>query len=233
MILDDANVFIHGYELQSEMNAVSIDPSAETKDDTVFGQQTRSHELGLKTVAFSMSGLVKQINEKNLANIDLENVVLTTAEQNIEGAIAYSFKAGQSAYNKTLKAGEQVEFSLDAFAKSDMLRGYISNIEKGVSADGAGNAINLGAVSAGQKLYACLHVLKVSGNDTLDVSIEMDASGTFNGSETTVATFNSATNPTSEWVEVDSALAGDFYRAVHDVTGTAVDVDYIIFLAVK
>lgn len=233
MILTDANVFVDGFEMQSEMNALSVDPSKETKEDTAFGQNTRSFVPGLKTVAMNVSGICKQVNEANLSDIDNENVVVTFSDENSEGAVAYSFKSSQSSYNKSFTHGELVEFSFDAFATNDMVRGYIASIEKNVTTDGVGSALNLGAITSGQKLYASLHVLSVSDSDSLDVDIEMDATGAFSGSESVVASFNTASLPTSEWVEVEGPLTGDYFRAVHAVTGTDVSIDYVLFLAVK
>jgi hypothetical protein len=81
--------------------------------------------------------------------------------------------------------------------------------------------VELGAVAAGQRVYAALHVIDpVSGTSpTLDVTLKSAALVGF-GSPTTRLTFTQATEPTSELLSAAGAITDEFWRVDFSIGGT-------------
>ena len=101
-----------------------------------------------------------------------------------------------------------------------LIRGTI--METGAkTATANGTARQLGAVTATQYLYACLHVIAVSGtNPTLDVIVASDDASNF-GSSTTRMTFTQKTAIGSQFITpVAGAITDDYWRIVYTIGGT-------------
>jgi hypothetical protein len=92
-----------------------------------------------------------------------------------------------------------------------MVRGFLLKGMATVSAAGAtGTALQLGAVSAGQYLYASFHVF--TAGTTITGVVESDADNTF-GSATTQITFGPYTTVGGRWgVRVAGPVTDTWYR---------------------
>lgn len=100
-----------------------------------------------------------------------------------------------------------------------------------VTADGNGTAVEIGAAGAGQRLYAVLHVLSISGTaSTLDVTIESDVDDTF-ASPVTRITFDQVSTSLGGQREVASGPVTDTYYRVAWNTGDQADDSFLIVVA--
>jgi hypothetical protein len=89
------------------------------------------------------------------------------------------------------------------------------------TATGTGTGLEVGAVAAGARLYAALHVLSVSGTTpSLTARVESSADNTF-AAPTTRLTFAAATAAGGQALRTDgSAITDTWWRVAWTVTGT-------------
>src|SRR3990167_1920387 len=135
IILTDVNIAWQEFNLTTDHNRVALNYGAEGKDDTVFGDTTRSSKGGLYTVAANGVGL------------------WTAADY------AYIFEAMSSQYTVGAQVGELLPFTWEARSEgSKLIRGTVLLQNTALVASGNSAAIQLGAVTATQKIFAHLHV---------------------------------------------------------------------------
>jgi len=200
-IIQDSKLYVGGYDLSGDMSALAIDYRAEMKDNTSLGDSTRSRIGGLKTTKMQHEGLWNSTPDNIFfSNIGLSGTLITIApETGAEGELCYALDTVGGQYSPGAKIGDMFAFSVSAEAQGDLVRGTIMlNATK--TATGSGTSRQLGAVASGQKLYAGLHVLAVSGTaPTLDVIVESDDNSGFL-SGTTRITFAQRSSIGHEWV---------------------------------
>jgi hypothetical protein len=84
-----------------------------------------------------------------------------------------------------------------------------------------GTGRQLGAVAAGQSLYAALHVISASGTTpTLAVIVQSDDNAGFT-TPTTRITFTTATGKTSQMSSVAGAITDTYWRVSYTIGGTS------------
>jgi hypothetical protein len=87
-------------------------------------------------------------------------------------------------------------------------------------ATGNGSSIQLGAVSATQKVYAALHVFGVTGAPSgIVVKVRSDADNAWPAGATDRLTSASFTAPTSEWLELAGPITDTYWRVEYTITG--------------
>ena len=223
--LTDQKLFMGGYDFTGRMNQVAIDHEAEAEDDTVFGDNTRSRAGGLKIVTVQAEGFfdADPYDAQAQANLGLANLPLTIGAQGgAVGDVARLTRIMQGKYTPFAGAvGEMAKFSLEAMGQGlPLVTGeLLENAAK--TATYNGTARQLGAVAAGQRLYAALHVLAVSGTTpTLDVTVESDNASGF-VSPATRLTFTQQTAIGSEWQQLDGAITDDWFRIAATIGGAS------------
>ena len=222
-VMKDCGLWIAGYNLRGNMNALALDYGAEMLDATVYGNDTRIMVGGLKTVGFSHQGLFDPDVDKVLFDrIGVSNELMTIAPAAAAVGDPVYFKqivAGE--YSPGGQIGELMKFSLSGDAgDGPLVRGVImANGTFTATANGA--IINHGAVGATQKLYAGLHITAVSGGSpSVTVKIQSAPSGAFS-TPTDRFTFSAANAIGAQWAApVSGAITDAYWRAVYTITGT-------------
>lgn len=225
-VLTDVRLYVGEYDLSGDHVSVALSYSAELLDDTVFGDTTRSRAGGLKTVGLSGegfwsggAGLVDAVLFDKIGLADVPVTVAPAGETLANDAYLFRANAGQYAPGATI--GELLRFSVSAEGSggAGVMRGKLLHVGS-ETVTGAGAKQVLGAVAAGQSIYAALHVLTVSGtNPTLDLLLQSDPDGSAGG-ETTRITFTQATGITSEWKSLVGAITDTYWRASWTLGGT-------------
>lgn len=235
-VLKDQKIWFDGYDLTGIINAIALENGCDTPENTVFGQDTHTVIGGLKTVKASVQGFVDaSTRDKALFdNIGVGDVPLSFAAQNAtEGNTAFSLLVTSSEYSNEGAVGDMLGFKFNAEASGLLTRGTLMENNSAIAATGAGTARQVGAVTSGQKAYAILHVLAVDDPaDTLDVTIESDASNSFSGSETTRITFDTMSAIGSQWKELAGPITDTWWRAAYDITGSTPSFDFVVILAI-
>lgn len=226
-VLTDQRIFVNGYDLSRDSNAVAINYGADMLETTTFLSDTRVHIGGLKTVQVQIGGFYDASTQDNetFADIGISNSPLSIcAEGGNVGNIAYFFKALAGNYSIGGAVGDVLKFELGAGAVGQLIRGVVAHnaADTAVTTSGTGAYQNLGAVSSSQKLYAALHVTNSggSGNQTLNVTIESDDNTGFT-TPTTVLTFAQVgATPSGEFLQLDGPITDVYYRVKYTVAGT-------------
>ena len=154
-------------------------------------------------------------------DIAVADVPMTVgAQTGADGEIAYFFKALLGEYKPGAAVGDMFGFqaSGDDSGGDGLIRGTIMGVGA-KTVTGTGSIVQLGAVSAAQKLYAALHVTAFASITNVIVKIQSATLVGF-GSPTDRITFSTATGLTSQYATpVAGAITDQFWRAVWTITG--------------
>lgn len=232
-VLKDQKIWFGGYDLTGVMNALALDYAADAKENTVFGDDTHSHQGGLKTVAASLQGFFSAAEDKIIYDaIGAAGKVLSYGAAGTGGSVAYSFQAMLGSYKPGAAVGEMFSFSLEAAAQGKLVRGTVMENQTALAATANGTARQLSAVGSAQKLYAILHILTADGtNPTLDIVIQSDNGAGF-ATPATAITFDQVTAIGSQWKELAGPITDDYFRTSLTVGGTNPSFDFILILAI-
>lgn len=225
--LVNCKLYVDGYDLSGDHNALAMLPEIEPLDATAFGMGTRKHIAGLKTLTFNHQGIwnagTGAVEDVLHGDLGVVNKPMTIAPKTgAEGEVAYFLRSHISAYRPGASIGELFAFSVEGEVSDSV--GVIRGTVLGTgakTATGDGTAYQLGAVASGESLYAVMHVTAVSGtNPTLDVILESDDAEGF-PSGTTRITFTQATAIGSEWATpVAGPITDDWWRLSYTIGGT-------------
>lgn len=222
----DATNHVHGYDFTGDSNKVTLKPSVDGQDSTVFGTGGyRSRKGGLRTVEYSIDGYWDSAPDaQGFADLGVvDRAVTVCASGSVETSIAYLFQAGQFDYEAYGNVGDMTPFSVSMMStnKVGMVRGQMAKSRANVSATGAtGTACNLGAGGAGKFLYSTLHLFSVGTTITVIVQSDDNSGMT---TPTTVATIGPLTSVGGTFMtRVDaSAITDNWFRFnVSAITGT-------------
>lgn len=230
-VLRDVDVIADGYRLRGIMNSVALADSAELQEATAFGDTARRRVAGLKSANIDMEGYFDPTLDKELYDrIGVANVPITVApDGNAEGARAFFFRAIAGEYSHGGGIGDVNPFSLNGQGSdgSRLVRGTIMhNATRTTTANGTSR--QLGAIAAGQKMYAALHVLAASG--TLDIVIGSDDNSGFLSGVNRI-TFAQATAIGSQWLTLSGPITDDWWR-VQWTIGASSSFEFLVVLGI-
>ncbi len=226
-ILQNVGILIGGYEIGTDMNSVQLEHGVDTPERTCFGDDTHVMAAGgLKVTTLGGAGYFNAENADAalFEKVGFNDELLTVLpNRDTDGSLAYFFRALTSQYAPGGSLGEMFAFSLSAAAgESPLVRGVLLHKADTIGASGSGPAVEAGAVSAQQRLYAGLHVSAVGGTlPTLDVTVESDDSAGFASPVTrvTFAQFNAIGAAFA--APVAGPITDSFWRLTFAIGGTA------------
>lgn len=225
-VLTNAFAYIGAYDYTGQSNQAALSCEATNLNATNFrsGGWTEGR-MGLKTSTLNLQGFWP--NDASSAGFDQisdASEVHTVGSLETEGEPCDLWQAGR--YNPQLfgGVGELAPFTVTSQGMDGlgMVRGFLLKEMATVSATGAtGTAIELGAVAAGQYLYASFHVFTAA--TTITAVLESDVDNTF-GSATTQVTFGPYTTVGGRWgVRVAGPVTDTWYRLrISSITGSFV-----------
>ncbi len=224
-VFTDGKVFLDGYDLSSNINAVTLDITADEVEVTTLQSGGFKERLGgLKDSNISMDGFFESGANKPdaLLGASVGNEIITTIVPDAGvGNIAYFLKSKLFSYNIFGAVGEVAPFTISKSQSSDIVvRGTIA-IDGSITASGNTSGAQLGAVSSTQNVYAAIHCYGVSGTSTPTITFKLqsDDNSSFT-SPTDRATFTDITAIASEIKKVSGAITDDYWRLNYTVTGT-------------
>lgn len=239
-ILTDAKLYVSSFDLSGDMNALALTYAAEMKDNTTFGATTRINKAGLKSIVAQHEGLwdsngTDQPDDVFFSRIGTANVPVTISPQTgADGEVAFLFQAVHGEYTPGAPVGELYAFtvSMEGDNGAPLVRGMVLHPATARTATGNGTAMQLGAVSATQDVYATLHVIAASGtNPTLDVTVRSDDNSGMT-TPTTRLTFTQATGITSEWKSAAGAITDDYWRVTYTIGGTNPSFTFVVAVGI-
>jgi hypothetical protein len=240
-VLTDCRIYTGGADLSTRSNKASLTAEYEEKDTTAFAGGGYTECLGgLASTKFmgegqweaGNAGMVDDVSWSGLGGLGPLTVCPDGADV---GDLAWLTYAMRGSYTLGESVGEVAPWSANLAGSWPLARGAIAHPPGTArTATGDGTAVELGAVTSGQYLYAGLHVLSASGTTpTIDVVIESDVDALFNGSETSRVTFTQATDRGGQIQRVAGAITDTFWRATWTISGTTPSFLFVVSLGIK
>jgi hypothetical protein len=229
-ILLDVRLFAAGADLSGNSSKAEITAEVEEKDTTNYRSGGWKEVLGgLASSAINAEGQWEAgdpglIDDSTWATLGGVGPWTVTPGEATVGALAYFTNALRSSYKLGGSIGDVAPWTGAASGTWPMVRGQIAHPPGTArTASGVGTSMQLGAIPAGKRLYAAVHVLSVAGTatPTITARVESDDNTGF-ASPSTVLTLSGATAPGGQIARTDgTAVSDDWFRIAWTITGTA------------
>ena len=168
------------YDLLSAMNAPALEILGQPQEDTAAPTIAKTRLPGLIDISAAVNGYQDPtLDGAVFDRLALVDSVLTLTPDNVDYARAFFFKPALAKYSIGGKIGDTAPFKCEGKGNGILVKGNILVPKLARIISGHGVARQLGAVAAGKKIYAALHVFAASPGDTLDVALESDVSAAF------------------------------------------------------
>ena len=226
-LLKDVEIRAGAYDISADSNQLAVEETYAEVENTAFGATSHTALPGIPKVTLNFSGYA----EANSADPQVDDVIenyLAAAKTPMsfcpvtaaEGAVCYFTEGMLLSAQRGGSVGEMYGFTVGGTGQGSFLvRGSILATEA-LTTTGDGTALQVGAVTAAQKVYAVMHVLAASGTSpTLDMVVESDDAVGM-ASATPRITFAQATDITSEFKSLAGAITDDWWRVSYTIGGT-------------
>lgn len=234
----NGSLFVDNWNWSGDMNAIDLQYGTELQMRTSLQDTSQKRIAGLRTVALQLEGMwnggtgqadAAVFGEVGAAEVPV-TVVPTVAAA--EGDLAYLFKAIAASYKPGAKVGDLFKFSVSADGTDDLARGQVMTnaLTTPKVATGNGSIFQLGAVAAGQKIWAAAHVIAGSGSMTL--KLQSAATVGF-GTPTDRITFNAVTGAASVVGNLAGAVTDAYWRWVYTITGGTPSFNFIASAGIR
>lgn len=222
----DATAWVDDYDFTGDSNKISLSPEVEDLDGTVFGGGGwKKPTGGLKMAAASLEGFWQgPVDAEGFGDLGNADRVVTVSPTGLVASPAFFFQATKLKYSAFGDVGALTPFTLDMSGSNTagMVRGQVAAAKQDVSAPAAlGSAVNLGAPTASQFVYAALHVFGTPGT-TITVQVQSDDNAGMT-TPTTRGTIGPITAAGGTWLaRVAGPFVGEtFWRMnISAITGT-------------
>lgn len=239
--LTNAGIWLSGYDVSGDHNMVEMPNGVESLDKTTFGQTTRIHQAGLY--------------ETDLKGQCLLSYGTSEIEDIIRGLLAVTDTPCTVTPNGAT-AGDRAYFSQYLTVNAKLLGGTVGDLHVGTwdakgsggfplvpgtlmaaksargSSSNSGTALQLGAVAAGQRIYAALHVFAVSGSTpTLAVTVKSD-NGVGFGTPATQITFATANAIGAQFSSAAGAITDDYWRVDWTIGGSTPSFTFAVAIGI-
>lgn len=198
--LTDAEIHAGGYDLTCDVNQVNFEVSVEALDSTTFcSDGARERTAGLRDVNASVNGFRdnQAVLDAEVFNTILGNQrVFTVAVDDVVGSVAYFANLRKFSYNQTAEVGSLAGFSLSGSGSDGIgaVRGSLLFPKGAVTGSANGTGVELGDVSATERLFTSIHVFEAG--TTATVIVESDDNSGFTTATTRSSTVVTATGGT-------------------------------------
>lgn len=219
MVFTNAGILVGGQQLNTVANAVALSYGADAlANDVLAGPTTKIKAGGLKKVGLSLAGFWDTLLDPAMyADVGLADVATIVPQGMTEGNIDYFVQVLEAMYGTGTEVGKLLPFKYQADVTGPLVRGTLVANKSGISANGNGTGFNLGAVAAGQKLYAAAHVISLTGaTPSITLAVQGDTSNAF-AAPVTEITFAAATAVGAQFLSLAGALTQTWYRLVWTV----------------
>lgn len=225
----DFSILVDDIEMAAHAKSVSLSTEVAQLDTTSLAStgwvsMIGGNKSGSVNIEFMQDVADASVDQTLWPLLGVADVPKSVCIGSADGSPAYLLKSIPLSY--TPLQGAVGELAMGAISGSSstgpVVRGKLlhpSNVSRTSSSSGTGR--QLGAVTAGQKVYAALHVISASGTSpTLDVKVQSDDNSGFT-SATDRITFTQATGRTSQLSSLAGAITDDYWRVSYTIGGSA------------
>lgn len=227
-VLTDVRLFTGGCDLTTANNQIEFTAEVDEKDVTTFGSAGWAAVIGgikkgqISASGFWSAGGTDQVDDNLWPGMGGRGAWSWCPDTADVADIAYLTYGLQANYKILDAIGEVAPWSADMSSAWPISRGVVLHPPGTArTATGSGTAVEHVAVTAGQYVYANLHVLSISGTDTptITVTVQSDDNSGFSSS-TTRATFAAATAVGGESIRAAGAITDTYWRVGWTISGT-------------
>ena len=230
-VFDNAKLLVGDLDASGVMNRIELSGEADVLDGTTFnGALTRTRISGLLSAGLEGTGFVDLADGDDSPDARLfaamgvnTSQVLVSPDGLAVDQIVFFMPVVEAAYSPGASVGELLGFTVRAQSRGELVRGQILvSPDAMIAATGQSAAKQLGAVAAGKRMYAAVHLLEVDTFTSLDVKVQSDNAVGF-PSATDRITFAQFT---AIGAQLSSVLAGaggitdDWWRIDYTLVGT-------------
>jgi hypothetical protein len=227
--LQNVRLFVSGADLTTVNNKVELNAEVEDQESTAFvpsGPAWTEVLAGLRSTEANGEGQWEAGDPTKVDDVAFSTLgalvpwTACPAGANV-GDLGWLTAMRRTSYSLGDAVGEVAPWSIEGKGNWPLVRGLIAHPPGTArTTTGTGTITQLGAVAAGQNLYASLHVLSVAGTTpAITVTIQSATAVGF-ASPTTRLTFTSANAVGGEVLRVAGPITDQYYRASWSITGT-------------
>lgn len=231
VVLTNVRMFATGADLTSHSNTVEFGVEVADVDTTNYGSGGSTELLGgLRSVEVTAGGQwdaldLSFVDDSRWAQVGAGVGPWTIAPVGAaDGALAYLTRVMQGSYSLGGAVGDVAPWEATGMGTGGMARGVIAHPPGTArTTSGTGTSVNLGAVAAGQRLVAAIHVLSVTSTLSITPRIETDDATGFPSATTrlTGSAYTTANSPGSQWLETDgTAITDTWQRSAWTTSGS-------------
>jgi hypothetical protein len=241
--LVDVDVAAGGLDLACFTNSVSMTVEVSDIDATTFcsggwmvpiagrrsSSWTMSGPTDMQTATAAQTSAVDEFIGTSIGTSYPLSVVPEGATVGNPGYFGQGILMSRDILNGTV--GELATHSMTFGGNVPVVRGFVET-ESTIVASGNSAGTNLGAVSATQRLWACVHFFTAGGTTpSITVKIQSDDNSGFS-SPTDRITFSAATAKGGQFSSATGAITDTYWRAVWTVSGTTPSFQTRILLGI-
>lgn len=234
-VLIDARIYWGGADMSGQSNKVTADAKLNPLDSTTFASGIWEECAGglfsgTSTVdGFWAAGDAGKPDDRLFADLGVATVpqslvpTAAGAAHPSVGGLAYLGRAQETKYSLFGPVGELTPFSVDTRYNTPVLRGQVLHPNGTArTTTGTGTGVQLGAVTALQRMFAALHVHSVAGTSspTITVKLQSSVDNTF-ASPTDRVTFTGATAISGQFSSAIGAITDTWWRAAWTISGSS------------
>lgn len=238
-VLNGVRLFAGGADLTGVSNSVEVTAEIEEQEATAFNPHSdtvwREVLAGLASTSITAegqweagdAGMVDDASWADLGGVGPWTICPRGASA--VGDLAWVTRAMRGSYILGGQVGDVAPWTANASGSWPLARGEVLHLP-GVprSADGAGTARQLGALSAAHALYVNLHVLSVAGGTpSITVVVESDDNPDMD-TATARATFDPASARGGQALAIPGPVADDWWRVTWTVTGATPSFLFVV-----
>jgi hypothetical protein len=227
-VWSNVRAFVNGYDFSGDINAVALKYGAELKDATSMLDTARQRRPGLKDTQLQLEGYVNYgtllQDDQAFSAVGANDAVVSILPvgAGAEGNTGFCFIADGADYTPNAKIGDMLAYSLSANGSDELVRGTVMiNAAKTLSGNGTG--FQLGALAAGKKALAALHVLALTtaGSPSFACKLQSGSSGAFS-SPTDYTVFSAMNAVGAQYATVATGPVTDaWWRVAYTLTNVS------------
>lgn len=225
-VLTDVRIYYETADLTGFSNKVDVAASVDDLDRTTFadgGYKTRvggQFDLTASVNTFWQAGDLTYPDDTFWTNLGSNTTALTVVPASgTVGSLAYLTQVLECDRKITGETGKLLTGSVSLKGNWPLVRGQIMHPQGTArTATGNGTGIQLGALSATQRMYATMHLLSISGAPTVTIKLQSSVDNTF-ASPTDRLTFSADTALDGQTGSVNGAVTDTWWRVVWTIAG--------------
>lgn len=237
----DATLLLDSLQVQTQLNQIGLDYSADLNDATCFGATSRVRKGTIKTASATAKGFIGNTTIDDglwtLASTD-ENLLTVFPTTITDGAITtkgYAMLVALEKLSLSGDVGSLLGMDLAAQSESNVVRAVCLRnfLVTPLTSTAAGTAYVVGAVAAGQSVYGGLHVTSISGTATPTLTMRIQSDTVGFPSATTAITFTARTAVGAQWgTPLAGANTDTYWRADWTISGTNPSFTGLVWMAI-